>query len=341
MLSILNEFRESLDNIMIQAIHNRVVLYGYESYTGRFIKWYAEYYHSIKIDFLVSTDVSRSGRYDLEVFRPSLFNFNYKDVSRAIVWVAEPMTQALRNKLEAKGYVKEKTYFDLYEAIYGSDTYGVNEENTDIFRKVKEGKRDIQFLEWLEWKYGCNFVTHISPGQLEVVKGGGGYTVSTQKEIFPILDHCHCIPQEEDAIFDYGCGKGGTIVSFLDYGFKKAGGVEYEPKIYEVLRENIDKLGLEKRTELLYGDAGELTEQIDRYNWFFFFTLFDTHIFEKCIKAICDSYHRNNRKIHIISIAVISEYEYIEQTGLFRLTNQFTVDTRSRVVNIYESYVYK
>ena len=338
MLPILDEFRERLDNIMIQSMHSRVLLYGYESYTGRFIKWYAEYYHSIKIDYLVSTDMSRNGRYDLEVFRPTLLNFNYKDVSQAIVWVAEPMTEILRNKLESKGYVEEKSYFDFYKAIYGSDICESNEENVDIFKKRKDGRRDIQFLEWLEWKYGCNFVTHIAPNQLEIVRWGGGYTVTTQKEIFPILDHCHCIPQDDDAIFDYGCGKGGALISFLDYGFKRVGGVEYEPKIYEVLKDNINRLGLEERCEVLYGDAGELTEQIDGYNWFFSFTLFAEDVVEKCVKAICDSYRRKKRKIRIVSIAMSSEHECIEQTGRFRLTNQFTIDTRSRVVNIFESY---
>lgn len=59
MLTILEEFRESLDNIMLKAMHSSVLLYGYESYTGRFIKWYAEYYHNIKIDYLVSTNMDR------------------------------------------------------------------------------------------------------------------------------------------------------------------------------------------------------------------------------------------------------------------------------------------
>lgn len=338
MLSILDEFRECLDNIMIQSIHSSILLYGYESYTGRFIKWYAEYYHSIKIDYLVSTDMSRGRAYDSEIFRPSVIDFNYRNVRQAVIWVAEPMTQDLRVDLEGKGYVKGKTYFDFYEAIYGSDIYGKNEEDTDIFRKKKEGKRDIQFLEWLEWKYGCNFVTRIHHDFLEVAgEHGGGYGCTTQKEIFPILDHCHCIPQTDDAIFDYGCGKGGALVSFLDYGFQRVGGVEYEPKIYDVLKENINLLELESRVEILYGDAGEIMDPLDSYNWFYFFLPFDNYIFEKCVKAICESYKRKKRKIRIISISPYS-HECIEKTGVFRLTNQFTIDMRQRVVDVFESY---
>jgi len=338
MLSVLKEFREKLDDIMLKAMHSRVLLYGYESYTGRFIKWYAEYYHSINIDYLVSTDMSRGRAYDEEIFRPSILDFNYKSVGQAIIWVTEPLTNSLQSDLERKGYIKGETYFDFYEAVYGSDIYGSNEENVDVFNKRKEGRRDIQFLEWLEWKYECNFVTRIKHEFLEVAKEHGeGYGCTTQKEIFPILDHCHCIPQANDAIFDFGCGKGGALVSFLDYGFQRVGGIEYEPKIYDVLNKNMRRLGLESKVEMLLGDAGDLTNQLDGYNWFYFFLPFDDYIFERCIKSICDSYQRKPRKISIISISPYS-HGCIEKTGLFRLTNQFTVDMRQRVVDIFESH---
>ncbi|MCI8947793.1 MAG: hypothetical protein HFI91_12185, partial [Lachnospiraceae bacterium] len=133
-----------------------------------------------------------------------------------------------------------------------------------------------------------------------------------------------------------GCGKGGALVSFLDYGFRHVGGIEYEPKIYEVLKENMERLGIKEEAQLLYGDAGELTVELDGYNWFYFYIPFDSYIFEKCIRAICESYKRKNRKIRILSISPYS-HAFIENTGIFRLTNQFTIDTRQRVVDVFES----
>lgn len=338
MLKVLDEFRIKLDDIMLQAMHKRVILFGY-GYTGRFLRWYARYYHSIEVDYIVSMDMTRGQAYDQEIFRKSLFDFYYKDVKNAIVWLAEPADEEIITLMKKHGYIFNKTYFDFYGAIYGDDVYWPDEDaNVDIIKKRKCGKRDIQFLEWLEWKFGCNFLTAIEGNNLKVAgKHGTAYRVTTQKEIFPMLDRCHCIPGIDDAIFDYGCGKGGAMVSFLDYGFTRVGGVEYEPSIYETLKDNIEKLGLESKVELLYGDAGELTDVLDKYNWFYFFYPFDNYIFEKCMMAICDSYKRKTRKIYIISLDPFN-YESVEKSGVFRLTNQFTIDTRQRVVDVFESH---
>lgn len=63
-------------------------------------------------------------------------------------------------------------------------------------------------MEWLEWKYDCNFVTRIKKDEIAIAgEHNEGYGVTTQKEIFEILSRCHCIPHNKDAIFDYGCGK--------------------------------------------------------------------------------------------------------------------------------------
>ena len=165
---------------------------------------------------------------------------------------------------------------------------------------------------------------------------GARYSCSTQKEIFPMLDRCHIHPSDHDAILDFGCGKGGAMVSFLDYGFKKVGGVEYETKIYEVAKENFNRLGIKNEIELLNEDARNVKEQLDSYNWFYFFFPFDKEIFTVVIDNIKASFMRKKRKIHIIYFTAM-EYRFIEETGIFRLTNQFTVDSRQRVVGIFES----
>ena len=151
------------------------------------------------------------------------------------------------------------------------------------------------------------------------------------------MDRCHCIPKQQDAIFDFGCGKGAALISFLDYGFERVGGVEFEPQIFEICKDNFKKLGLKDETvQLLQGNAADMDSELDEYNWYYFFQPFDCVIFSSCIKSIIKSYQRKQRKMRIISISPTS-HDIITDTGLFRLINQFTIAMRQRCVDIYET----
>ena len=344
MLKIFDEFREKLDDTIVKCFGHRIILYGY-GYTGRFLEWYAEYYHSIKIDFIITDDWSNGVPYNFPLFRDSLFEFNYMDVKDAIVWIAVPSEDIKIQKLEQYGYIKNKTYFNFLEIVFDKNYIRKeNKKESDIFKKKKTGLYDIQFMEWLEYVYDCNFVTAIDRSNFkEAQEGGHSYRVTTQKEIFPILDKCHCQPQKNDSIFDFGCGKGGAMISFLDYGFKKVGGVEYERKIYEIMIDNFSKLGLyfsentnSAEIQCLQKDATLVTSELDIYNWFYYFDPFEREIFSKTINNICESLKRNPRKIYIISINPMF-YDVILDSGYFILTNQFCVATRQKVVDIFVS----
>ena len=87
---------------------------------------------------------------------------------------------------------------------------------------------------------------------------------------------------------------------------------------------------------LICNDAMQLDTELDNYNWFYFFLPFDIEIFEKCICNICNSYVRKKRKIKIISISPYS-HSVIENSNIFRLVMEFTIDMRQRVVHIYET----
>ena len=150
-----------------------------------------------------------------------------------------------------------------------------------------------------------------------------------------MLDKCHIHPSSEDAIFDFGCGKGGAMITFLDYGFVNVGGVEYEPKTYAIAKKNFENLGI-KNVDLICDDAREIKVTLDKYNWFYFFFPFDKEIFAVVMKNMVDSYNRRKRQIHMIYFTAM-DYTFILETGIFKLTNQFTVDSRQRVVGVFES----
>lgn len=331
MLEVFEDFRKRLDEFMIPCINKRVCLYGYGR-TGQFLEWYADYYHGIKVDYIVRENVVTNVPYSFSLFSPNVFDFGYKDMKDAIVWIAFPDSQKAKEKLESLGYQADETYYDCLPKIYGDDILCMGGSD-DAFYRRKTGSRDIQFLEYLEYKYDCDFVEKIDRSEYEH-KGNFvvGYKVTALREIFSILDKCHCIPGEKDSILDLGCGKGGALVAFLDYGFKKVCGIELEGRIYEIARTNFEKMGLQDRAELIRGDICELTAQIDEYNWFYDF-LSNGDFYENMLSHIYDSFRRKPRKVTIIARNPYAHKIY-EKYG-FILTNQFEIDTRQRVVNIY------
>ena len=344
MLKVFEEFREKLDEIITKYFGSTIVLYGY-GYSERFLEWYAEYYHGIKVDFIITDDWSSGVPYNFPLFRESLFEFNYMDVKDAIVWLAVPNENVKIHKIEQYGYRKDETYINFFPIIYSKNYMRPdNIDEDDIFKKKKNGLYDIQFMEWLEYMYHCDFITAIDSSKFKEAKNGGhSYRITTQKEIFPILDKCHCLPQENDAIFDFGCGKGGAMVAFLDYGFRRVGGVEFESKIYEIMLSNFEKMGLnysesidDKELLCLHKDASLVTTELDGYNWFYYFDPFAKEIFLKTIENICDSLRRNPRKVHIININP-KFYDVILDSGYFVLTNQICVSMRQKVVDIFVS----
>lgn len=73
MLKELIDFREKLDNLMCSCMDKTIVIYGY-GYSGRFVAWYAEYYHSIKPTYLITEEYSNNIPYEYPLFRNHYLN---------------------------------------------------------------------------------------------------------------------------------------------------------------------------------------------------------------------------------------------------------------------------
>ncbi len=327
MLKELIDFREKLDNLMCSCMDKTIVIYGY-GYSGRFVAWYAEYYHSIKTTYLITEEYSNNIPYEYPLFRKSLFEFGYRDVKNAVVWVCTSKTEEIKDCLETHGYIYNKIYFDINEIVYGSD-YNRNESDANV-----------QFMKYLEKMYGYDIVEAIQVKDFTNSMEGMRPCVNlSPKEIFPILDKCHCHPQNSDAIFDFGCGKGSALFSFLEYGFTNVGGVEYADNVYDILTANFKKLcdkSNEIKVNCYHEDAAQLKEELDTYNWFYLFDPFAKDVYEKVINNVCESIKRCPRKVWIINILPMY-HDVIDKTDMFVLTNQFEIMTRQRVVNVYIS----
>ena len=336
MLDLLDEFREKLDDVMCRCLHRQIIVYG-NNRSASCLRWYAKYYHNIDIDYRISLeDYPTSEHYwEPEIFQKQLFEFDYRGVRDAVVWLSVPIDDEIRSLLEYNGYVKDETYFDFYERVYGSkENYIAVSDGSEITPR-KEGLRDIQYLDFLEWKYGCNFLQTVYKDSFEKEGPGAGFVATSHRELCPALDLVH--PSWNEGIFDFGCGKGNTLVSFIDYGFQRVGGVEYEPSLFRTMRDNIDRLGIDDRfeIEMIQGDARDVKEELDKYSLFYFFDPFPPEIVLECIDNIAESAKRKPRKVRVM---YLNPYAHtgIEERG-FRLSAQVQVETRNRVISIFES----
>lgn len=321
MVEVLNEFYGILDSVMLKCMNRRIVLFGY-GYGGRFVQWYAQWAHGITVDYIISKNMTSGQLYESEIFRPSLFSFEYKDVGACTVWICDNIKQDEKQILVSMGYTEDDKLFDVYHMVYGD----------------KNGY-EIQPMQFLEFKYGCDFVSAIESKNFTVpCEHANSYRATTQKEVFSILDRCHCRPKTGDAFFDFGCGKGTALVAALDYGFEKVGGGEFQPDIFRTLHENRTKLRIpESCMNIHEGDVSVFTK-LDEYNWFYFFQPFDSYILlEKCLKNIRNSLERSPRKATCIFINPINEKLFLENG--FVLWNAFTVAMKQRVVKVYTNEI--
>ena len=111
-----------------------------------------------------------------------------------------------------------------------------------------------------------------------------------------ILAHFNITP--DDAIVDFGCGKGGILISLSKYPFSKITGVEIAPDLVVIAKANIHKLNI-KNVDIVCCDAAEFKE-LARYNFFYLFDPFPCNVIQDVINNIENSIRNRPRKVTII-----------------------------------------
>ncbi|HZV81858.1 MAG TPA: class I SAM-dependent methyltransferase [Geobacteraceae bacterium] len=111
-----------------------------------------------------------------------------------------------------------------------------------------------------------------------------------------VLDSLRITPQ--DAIVDFGSGKGGALITMARYPFARIMGVEISPDLVAIARSNFTKLGIGS-VAMTLGDAADFTD-LDAYNYFYFFSPFPGSVMGSVIGNIGASLVRAPRKATII-----------------------------------------
>lgn len=150
----------------------------------------------------------------------------------------------------------------------------------------------------LDKKRGVDFYTMVdNKGTPEAVEGSYNYEAIGFLYDFYLRKFLRRQDHTGDRIIDVGCGKGRALELFLSFGFSKADGLEYSPKLSEIARKNMRTLGLP--CEIFTGDAAEF-DGYDAYNWFYLYNPFNQNIMLSFIGRLKESLQRNPRVIKIL-----------------------------------------
>lgn len=126
----------------------------------------------------------------------------------------------------------------------------------------------------------------------------------------------------KDSIVDFGSGKGLGLVNFKKFGFKQVMGIELSKHLCSIASENFRKLGMED-LQILNIDATLVKQELDSFNFFYFYNPFTGNLFKAVIQNIIDSQRRNPREITIIYNYPL-EQEIISKTGYFKIVKRYS-----------------
>jgi SAM-dependent methyltransferase len=123
----------------------------------------------------------------------------------------------------------------------------------------------------------------------------------------------------KDAILDFGCGKGGTLISLSKYPFSKISGIEISPELVKIAHNNVRKLGI-KNVDIKCCDAADFKE-LDGYNYFYFFDPFPRTVMQQVLVNMEKSIMAKPRRITLIYLNPFC-HDLIEARGVFKKTKE-------------------
>ncbi len=292
------------DELLEKTSGKTILLWGYDR--GG---WFIEHYfrrNNRSIEYIVD----QKGKYLSPYFIRKL------DPEVTVVILSFSNDKLATEYLESLGYVENKSFFYVAKMLYQDD----------------KKHNYLSYLTFLEETKNLDFISAVDSAVPQELEGGHIYGVSIDYSIIDIMDSFSI--KEEDAIFDFGFGKGASLIMFHRAGFKNLGGVEYDKNLWEKGRLNLSTVGI-NTDGLLLGDARDLGKELDSYNYFYMYDPFEGKLFSAVLQRIVESYHRRNRDVYLI-YAVPNCHELVLGSGEFRLCKQIKTDFFDyNTVNIY------
>ena len=262
-----NDFELALKKMFTFCSGKTVVLWGYGK-GGWFIKYLFDRANK-QIEYFV--DDNPNIRAHESYFIRTL------DPERTVVLLTFLQDNSVDEYLQKWGYKEGESYYYIKKWFF-----------------EKECKSYMSYEVWLEEKYNLDITRKLEKDSTFVSNEAHVYYQGVDYGLEKVFDNFEFT--QDDAVFDFGCGKGGALLMFLRAGMKKCGGVEYDEMLYNICVDNFEKLHLSTDT-LIRGDAAEVTSELDTYNYFFLYDPFEGELFRKVISNIEESYMRKNVRL--------------------------------------------
>jgi SAM-dependent methyltransferase len=179
--------------------------------------------------------------------------------------------------------------------------------------------RLLPYLVWLKWHSIDVRGASVKELALEADRShnhsnsGGPYLAKVLKS---------CKISSGDSVLDFGCGKGGAMITLAQARFGRVDGVELSPALAEIARKNLKKLHI-SNAAVYSCDAAELTE-LDEYDYFYMYNPFPQVVLERVLENIKVSALRRPRRITLIAKNPI--YEELLLAAGFQAIESFNHD---------------
>lgn len=233
-----------------------------------------------------------------------------------VVLCAFPREEKAVAFLTQLGYVEGENFIFIRELFYGD----------------KDVSKKLSYYDWLEYRYGLDITAYRMWNQVEMPNADSTYySPGIDYSLVDVLNYFEF--DSEDAVFDFGCGKGGPLLLFYFSGVGRIGGVEYDPDLYRIALANIKKMNLDS-SGIINRDAAEIITQLDSYNYFFMYNPFMGKTFGDVVRNLEESFQRKRRKMYIIYSGPYC-HEMLVRNGVFKFSKVIKTDYAVRNVRIY------
>mgnify|MGYP001050080727 CR=1 FL=1 len=311
-MDIWKDFDEFVKNMFYFTNGKRTVLWGYDL-SGFFIQ-HLFLRVNRKIEYIVDDNsinpkVSISRSCEIEDISPEIYTVilsGERDLKKEDFL-------ARRGFQENIHYIYARKF--LYESINSHDIW-----------------KGISYYDYLENKFHVDIIERKFTDEMENPKKDAlNYSPGMGYPLMDVLDNF--IFTCKDAVFDFGCGKGGALLLFQRKGIQKIAGVEYDKPLYDILVNNYKKLNVSCEN-IINGDASCVKKELDDYNYFFMYNPFEGDTFRQVIDNIEESWSRKKRCITFIYSGPYC-HQYVVAHKMFQLTKQIYTDYSVRNVNVY------